>query len=325
VAHVSAKVWELALVCYDSVSSPALVEVRQGCRLSCWTRYGPGMPSLPAAAPLPARDLLAGPPRTGRVVGVHPSCLYVVTDPPEPRLVAVETADALGLPCALRLGLDRGDRPFAGVSSGDRARVGDHRVELGGPTVRVVRWWAPPVVRPPSGGEPRWAELAGLLRDVRPPARLDDGHHDADPLELLGWGSGLTPAGDDVLAGWLLAVHHHAAARDELLPVVAAARHATSALSAALLEEAAGGRGVPAALAVADALCGHGDLPELGAALDRLLRVGHTSGAALAHGLLRGARQVADVSRRPVSSRGGMSLSTPRSHQSAGQDAEAAA
>src|SRR5215207_4104762 len=110
---------------------PALVEVGQGCRPGSGTRYGPGMPSLPAAAPLPARDLLAGPPRRARVVGVHPSCVYVVTDPAEPRLVAAETADALGLPCALRLGLDRGDRPFAGVSPGDPARVGGHRVELG--------------------------------------------------------------------------------------------------------------------------------------------------------------------------------------------------
>jgi len=292
VAYDSAKVWELALVCYDSVSSPALVEVRQGCRPSCGTRYGPGMPSLPAAAPLPARDLLTGPPRPGRVVGVHPSCVYVVTDPAEPRLVGLETADALGLPCALRLGLDGSDRPFAGVSAGDPALVGAHHVGLGRLTVRVVRWWAPPVVRPPvlrpsSGGPPRWVDLAELLRDVPPPVDPT-----GDPTDLLGRGPGLTPAGDDVLAGWLLAVHHHAAARDELLPVVGA-WHATTALSASLLEEAAAGRGIPAALAVADALGGHGDAGDVATALGRLLRVGHTSGAALAHGLLRGAREVA--------------------------------
>lgn len=328
-AHVSAKVWELALVCYDSVSSLALVEVRQGCRPSCGTRYGPGMPSLPAAAPLPARDLLSGPPRTGRVVGVHPSCVYVVTDPaesPGPLVVAVETADALGLPCALRLGLDRADRPFAGVHVGDPAQVGARRVEVGPLTVRVARWWAPPAVRPPavrppSGGPPRWADLAGLLRDVRPPVGLD-GSHDLDPHDLLGRGAGLTPAGDDVLAGWLLAVHHDTAARGALLPVVAAARQATTTLSATLIEEAAAGRGVPAALAVADALNGHGSADDLEAALDRLLRVGHTSGAALAHGLLHGSRQSCH---RLVSSRGDMSVPTPGSHQSARPDAEVAA
>lgn len=315
-AYLSAQVWELALSCCDSVSALLLVEVRQGCRRSCGTRYGPGMPFVPAAAPLPARDLLAGPPRTGRVVGVHPSGVYVVTDPAGPRVVAVETADALGLPCALRLGLDRRDRPFAGVSAGDPARVGEHRVEVGPLTVRVARWWAPPVVRPPTGGPPRWADLAGLLRDVPPPVELDD-RRGGDARGLLGDGPGLTPAGDDVLAGWLLAVHHDAAARDQLLPVVAAAPRSTTALSAALLEEAAAGRGVPAALALADALAGHGEPREVGAALDRLLRVGHTSGAALAHGLLHGARL--------VTSRGDMSASTSGAHQSRGPDGEVAA
>jgi hypothetical protein len=259
----------------------------------CGTRYGPGMPSVPAAAPLPARDLLTGPPRPGRVVGVHPSCVYVVSDTAEPRLVGVETADALGLPCALRLGLDAADRPFAAVSPGDPARVGAHRVELGPLTVQVVRWWAPPMVRPPvagpsRGGPPRWVDLAEHLRDV--PAPVDP---TADPADLLGRGPGLTPAGDDLLAGLLLAVHHDAAARDDLLPVVAAAPGATTALSASLLEEAAAGRGVPAALALADALGGHGAAQDVTTVLDRLLRVGHTSGAALAHGLLRGAREAA--------------------------------
>jgi len=274
------------------------------------------MPSLPAAAPLPARDLLADPSRTGQVVGVHPTCVYVVTDPPEPLVVAVETADALGLPCALRLGLDRRHRPFSGVSAGDPARVGERRVEVGPLTVRVARWWAPPVVRPPRGGAPRWADLAGLLRDVPPPVDLD-GRRDLDPLDLLGRGPGLTPAGDDVLAGWLLAVHHDAAARDGLLPVVAAAPGATTALSATLIGEAAAGRGIPAALALADALAGHGEPRGVGAALDRLLRVGHTSGAALAHGLLRGARL--------VGSRGDMSAPAPVTHRSRGPGGEVAA
>ena len=279
-------------------------------------RYGPRMPSLPAAAPLPARALLTGTVRAGRVVGLHPSCAYVLTDPPERRLLAVETADALGLPCALRLGLDRRDDPFAGVAVGQRALVGTGSVVVGPLTVRVARWWSPPVVRPPRDGPPRWADLAGLLRDVRPPVDVA-----GDPHDLVGRGPGLTPAGDDVLAGWLLAVHHRPALRGPLLPVVAAARGATTALSAALLEEAAAGRAVPAALALADALAGHGDRAALEASLDRLLRVGHTSGAALAHGLLCGARETA----RLVSSRGGMSAAAPRAHLSAGSRVGAAA
>ena len=250
------------------------------------------MASLPAAAPLPARSLLTGPPRSGRVVGVHPSCVYVVSDPgPHPVVVAVETADGVGLPCALRLGLDRAAAPFAAVRAGDPATVGDGVVVTGPVEVRVVRWWVPPVVRPGTdlGGAARAAArsaLERLLRDVRPPVDPD-----LEPRDLLGRGPGLTPAGDDVLAGWLLAVHHDAALRALPAAAVPAARGATTALSAALLHEAAAGRGVPAAVALADALAGHGDVGDVERALARLLRVGHTSGAALAWGLLRGVRE----------------------------------
>ena len=265
------------------------------------------MASLPAAAPLPARALLTGPVRAGRVVGVHPSCVYVVSDPGD--VVAVETAEGLGLPCALRLGLDRDTRPFREVAVGDPAAVGAGRVVAGAIAAEVVRWWAPPVVRRPRDRPPRWHALGGLLRDVRPP--VDPA---LAPHELLGRGPGLTPAGDDVLAGWLLAVHHDPDLHADLATAVEAAPVTTTALSAALLREAVRGRGVPAAVALADALGGHG---EVGAALDRLLRVGHTSGAALALGLLRGAGL--------VSSRGEMSHSAPGTHQSADPDAGVAA
>ena len=293
-AHHTPLVWDLALVCYDSVSPPALVGVRQaGDRLSA-TRYGRRMASLPAAAPLPARPRLTGASRPGRVVGVHPSCVYVVSDQGEAHssVVAVETADGVGLPCALRLGLDRAAAPFAAVRVGDPAAVGDGHVVAGPVTVRVVRWWSPPVVRPWLGAGHPWETLAGLLRDVRPPVDPD-----LDPHELLGRGPGLTPAGDDVLAGWLLAVHHEDELRATPMAALETAATATTALSAALLHEAAAGRGVPAAVALADTLAGHGDAGDLERVLTRLLRVGHTSGAALAFGLLRGAR---DTARRVV-------------------------
>jgi hypothetical protein len=60
--------------------------------------------ALPGAASAAVRDLLAGPARRGRVLGVHPACVYVRVDD---EMVAVETADGLGLPCAVRLGVDR--------------------------------------------------------------------------------------------------------------------------------------------------------------------------------------------------------------------------
>ena len=56
--------------------------------------------SIPASTAV--RDLLVAPARAGRVVGVHPTCVYVslaADSDTGPDLVALETADALGLPC----------------------------------------------------------------------------------------------------------------------------------------------------------------------------------------------------------------------------------
>lgn len=239
----------------------------------------------PGAAPTVVRDLVTGPALPGRVVGVHPTCVYVDTGTD---LIGVETADGLGLPCSVRLGLDRSATPFRAVRPGDPAVVGEGRVRAGALTVRVARWWAPRPVRP--GHSPvRVAALADLLTEHAAPVPAD-----LPPADLVGLGPGLTPAGDDVLAGRLLALHHHPRLHQPLWAEVgplAAGR--TTGLSAALLRHAAAGWALPAATAVADALAGHGTDEDLAGALAGLLTVGHTSGTALAHGLLDGARTVA--------------------------------
>jgi len=244
------------------------------------------MPTLPGAATTALRGLLRGPVTPARVVGVHPTCVYAVA---ADDLVAIETSDALGLPCAVRLGADRSRRPFAGVRPGDRAVVGDGRVVAGGLTVPVVRWWSPPHARPGSVVRTRVESLAQLLGAHPVPVPVD-----GSVADLLGLGPGLTPVGDDVLAGVLVAVHHREDLRRPLADEVARlAPGRTTTLSAALLRHAADGAALPAVLGVADALTGHGSDVDLVTALRRLLAVGHSSGAALAHGLLRGARTVA--------------------------------
>jgi hypothetical protein len=234
------------------------------------------------AASTALRDALSGPPRSARVLGVHPSCVYLLAGS---ELVAVETSDALGLPCAVRLAAVRADGPFAGVRREHSAEVGDGGLRAGPLTVRVARWWAP---RPPRAGSSagRTDRLAELLA----------GHPAAVPVDgevgdLLGLGPGLTPAGDDVLAGLLVGLHHRPDLRDPLAVEVARlAPTRTTALSAALLRHAAAGHGAPTLTAVADALTGAGEDSDLDTALDRLLAVGDTSGTALAHGLLRAGR-----------------------------------
>jgi hypothetical protein len=102
---------------------------------------------------------------------------------------------------------------------------------------------------------------------------------------LAGRGIGLTPAGDDVLAGLLLAARAGGAPEADLVTVARAAR--THAISRAYLEQAARGRSI-AALHDLMAACADADLAAARAARERLARVGHTSGLDLAYGVLLG-------------------------------------
>lgn len=226
------------------------------------------MPSVPGAASTAVRELLTGPAVTGRVVAVFPAGAYADV---AGRLVAVEARGALRLPCAVVLAEPAAARPVAAVRPGDPVLAGAGVLRLGLLTVRVGRWWAP---SRPRGAAPRRAAVDGTAWEPL-------------VLRLLGLGPGLTPAGDDVLAGLLLGL----AARHDLRDPLAAAvlRHAparTTWLSARLLALAADGLAAPAAVAVADALAGHGDDAALTGALPRLLATGHTSGPAMAQGLL---------------------------------------
>ena len=223
------------------------------------------------------RDVLAAP-GSGRVVAAFPTCLYADVGG---RLVAVEAGGGLRLPCSVLLAAPPAAGALAGVRVGDpvtAAPDGAPGLRLGGLTVPVGRWWRPAT---PRGARPlgRAAAPTGLTGPV---------------LDLLGRGPGLTPEGDDLLAGVLVGLAGRPDLRDPLAAaVLAEAPRRTGWLSTQLLEHAAHGRAVPALVAVADAVNGHGDDGALARALPRLLAVGHTSGRALARGLLLAADTVA--------------------------------
>jgi hypothetical protein len=142
---------------------------------------------------------------------------------------------------------------------------------------------------------------SGALADPGPDVRLlavlaaVDGDHDASVAAaagLLGRGPGLTPSGDDVLAGYLVgaaAFGVDAAALRAAIATLAPAR--TTALSAALLWHAARGECVDELAAVAAVLTGQ-SRQGAGRAASRLLSVGHSSGAALAEGSATAAERV---------------------------------
>jgi hypothetical protein len=244
-------------------------------RLLSVTRYGPGVVKLAGAASSAVRALLCGPSQSGRLVASFPRCAYVDVGG---RLVALEAAGGLRLPCAVTLAVPGRQRPLAGLAPGDEVTAGAGRLVVGDLRVEVGRWWAPAQPRdaaapaPGASGERVSAPETGWDRVV---------------LGLLGLGPGLTPAGDDLLAGLLVGLSARPDLRDPLAAAVQ--RHAparTTWLSAELLRLAAAGLAAPAVVAVADALAGHGGDDALPRALPALLAVGHTSGHALARGLL---------------------------------------
>jgi hypothetical protein len=140
------------------------------------------------------------------------------------------------------------------LASGATAWIGEGRLESGGRSVLPGPTWDPVPL-------PRYR--LELSSDFVP-----------DPVLLAGRGGGLTPAGDDILAGYAagLTLFQGRAAEARELAFVAAAR--TTSLSATLLQHAA-----------------EGELPEPAHALlergdpEPLRRFGHSSGRCLLLGL----------------------------------------
>jgi hypothetical protein len=111
---------------------------------------------------------------------------------------------------------------------------------------------------------------------------LERGDLDGAVDLLAGLGPGLTPAGDDALAGILL-VH---GAHDRAAAIAAADRAKTNDIARAFLAWAARGQSIEPV----HRLLAAGDRGQAAAALADLLRFGHSSGSDLAFGLQLGLR-----------------------------------
>ncbi|QYC43511.1 hypothetical protein Nocox_29635 [Nonomuraea coxensis DSM 45129] len=268
------------------------------------------------AASTAVRPLLEATRRPARVLAAFPAGVYLeVRTELEPTVIAVITGDAVRLPNSVLLA---GGLPRAEV--GEEAWVGDRGVDLGPLSLRVRRWWDP---APPLGP----VDLAGLeaaaavLARPAEPAPGLPGNGAVDALaaacgrgwllgmataaeQLVGLGPGLTPSGDDVLAGLLVTLRHLGTATGTERAVWLAgwlaatvtfdARTRTTPLSATLLHCAARGEASPEVTAVLRGVAG---AQQLEPALRRLRRVGHTSGADLAQGVAIGVDAVLSLAR----------------------------
>jgi hypothetical protein len=100
------------------------------------------------------------------------------------------------------------------------------------------------------------------------------------PVDLLGLGPGLTPSGDDILCGMLVALHavgQAGMAAELYAALAAAAPTATSPISAAFLRAAAEGLGCEALHAAIAAVL-EGRAEAVSDRAEALGRIGHTSG-----------------------------------------------
>jgi hypothetical protein len=201
--------------------------------------------------------------------------------------------------------------------AGSAASVGEGTVQAGRLRVPVRRWWDPcPVLGPLSrarleqgcllleemcAASPRRPGLDGHQAPAALAARCAAGDL-ASAVEvaedLVGLGPGLTPSGDDVLAGLLLALRLLGGAirggtravwlADWLSAAVTwDAADRTTSVSATLLHCAARGQAAGEVAAVLRGLAGQEPARPV---VTRLLAAGHTSGADLAWGLAAGCR-----------------------------------
>lgn len=223
---------------------------------------------IPVAAPQRVHDRLrraSDGPR--RVVHASSAALYVDLDG---WCLGLVSSTATRVPCAVWSTLpDLGVLdPVVRVHRGQLV-VGDRPVRV----ARLVDVAVPRVGRHEDvrsrPGIPRTSDL-----DLPADGRLTPHHLD----RLVGRGPGLTPLGDDVLAGWFTARAALERPDDDLAADVRRRLDATTLLSATLLDCAIRGEALPQ---LADWLAA----PSASAA-DALLAVGATSGA----GLLAGAR-----------------------------------
>jgi hypothetical protein len=253
---------------------------------------------------------LVGPPRPATVVASTPQALYLLAA--DGTMLCLASATAVRVPCAMVLE-SKGLPPQ--LPEGTIAAVGAGVLSVGATstsgvlTFRAARWWRPP--RPRGLGATPPARLAGAVRwltgrvadplDAAGRAAVADlvealavgERPDLAVAQLLGRGPGLTPTGDDVLAGALVTLNALGSPPSVLLAaaVTAAAPGATTTVSAGLLRHAAAGECIPQLEDLLAAIGNGADDPAaatLARAAGALLAVGHCSGAGLLHGVLVG-------------------------------------
>jgi len=242
------------------------------------------------AASVSVLGSVSGPPRSVAVLHAGQDAVYLDLDG---ACLGVLSSRAVLVPCGVRTHRPR----LPALHPGDGATVGGGSIELPGLEVTVTQTVDTTVGVLSADDIASGAHLlrravgdrlAGALAELpEDPMRRLAACDPAAVAGLLGFGGGLTPLGDDVLAGWLAAgvATRHPALGALRSGVVRSARQRTTTLSATLLECAARGEGVPQFGNLLRAMA-TGDPAPVERAVDDLLDIGGTSGSGLVLGAL---------------------------------------
>ena len=260
---------------------------------------------MPGVASTAIRSAFSKPDTPATVLGTASHAIWVLA---ESDVVVVSTSDATRLPNGVEIAADAAADTFRTVQHGSPVTIGSSQMVFDELTIDVVRWWDPrPVLRRTSAAHLA-AAIAGLpttVPDIESGPLASALSADSAPqiLEaaaaLIGRGPGLTPEGDDYLAGALSATRtlgealgdpDLASLMDSVAgPLERLVSSRTTTFSAALIRHAIAGRVAAPAAALLRALTGRGDV----ARTHRdLTAVGHTSGPALAAGMILGAHSL---------------------------------
>ena len=215
------------------------------------------------------------------------------------RLATCTTADYFDIPRGIRVDTPADFRFQSVVRRGTSTHCRGGIVRFSASSLKIdcrgaVVWRGKfkPRSRPPAG---LVRELWNMVRSVArefPPI--------FSPRTLIGRGEGLTPAGDDVLAGLLAAPMLVAPTRRSNRALASEIRlrlRATNEISAEMLNNAMEGLFIEPVVSLLSAIYGNGDLQE---AVRNLCAVGATSGTAMLIGVLAGVADVENIRIQPT-------------------------
>lgn len=201
--------------------------------------------------------VLLGPMSKVEVLGAASDLLWLAIDGQAITIQPIRTDPELALPTSIFLpGL---------LPDATEIEIRDGELQIRQNPLAITRWWQPPKVHPAP-----WKNGFGPT---------------PEPERLLGLGLGLTPEGDDLLAGWLVAARaiEHPQFAVMYAEILTLSTTRTTLFSSALLKYAGAGYGVRPLVDYVNALLS--DPSASAKCRDGLTRVGHTSGRALAHGV----------------------------------------